>query len=84
MSSTDNEIHLVLVTCYIINGAASKIDAEARLVMMFKISHDKVTVSKTDRLSPPLKHSRIAHSQSYQVPLCRTHQGKASFSLAPL
>ena len=38
---------------------------EARLVMMYKISHDKVTVSKTDRLSPPLKHSRNTLSQSY-------------------
>jgi len=81
MSPTDNVIHLVLVTSYnILNGAASKID-DARLVMMFKISHAKVAVSKSDRLSPPLRHSRNMHSQSYQVPLCRTQQRKASFPL---
>ena len=53
---------------------------DARLVMMFKISHDKVAVSKSDRLSPSLRHSRNMHSQSYQVPLCRRQQRKASFS----
>ena len=57
---------------------------DARLVMMHKISHDKVAVSKSDRLSPPLRHSRNMHSRSYQVPLCRTQQRKASFSLEPL
>jgi hypothetical protein len=53
---------------------------DARLVMMFTICHDKVAVSKSDRLSPSLRHSRNMHSQSYQVPLCRTQQRKASFS----
>jgi len=52
---------------------------DARLVMIYKISHDKVAVSKSDRLSPPPRHSRNMHSQSYQVPLCRTQQRKASF-----
>ena len=51
---------------------------DARFVMMYKISHDKVAVSKSDRLSPPLRHSRNMHSRSYQVPLCRTQQRKAS------
>ena len=45
---------------------------DARLVMMYKISQDKFEVSESDRLSPPLRHSRNMHSQSYQVPLCRT------------
>ena len=45
---------------------------DARLVMMYTISHDKVTVKKSDRLSPPLRHSRNMHSRSYQIPLCRT------------
>ena len=53
---------------------------DARLVMMYKISHGKVAVSKSDSLSPPLRHSRNMHSRSYQVPLCRTQQRKASFS----
>ena len=57
---------------------------DARLVMMYKISHDKFAVSESDRLSPPLRHSRNMHSQSYQVSLCRTQQRKASFSLEPL
>ena len=35
---------------------------DARLVMMYKISHDKVAVSKRDRLSPPLRHSINMHS----------------------
>jgi hypothetical protein len=52
---------------------------DARLVMMYKISHDKAAVSKSDRLSPPLRHSRNMHSRSYQVLLCRTQQRKASF-----
>ena len=43
---------------------------DARLVMMYNISHDKVAVSKSDRFSPPLRHSRNMHSRSYQVPLC--------------
>jgi hypothetical protein len=50
-----------------------------QFVMMYKISHDKVAVSKSDRLSAPLRHSRNMHSRSYQVPLCRTQQRKASF-----
>ena len=50
---------------------------DACLVMMYRISHDKVAVSFSDRLSPPMKHSSM-HSQSYQVPLCRTQQRKAS------
>ena len=56
----------------------------ACLVMMYKISHDKVAVNKSDKLSPPLRHSRNMHSRSYQVPLCRTQQRKASFPLKPL
>ena len=43
---------------------------DARLVMMYKISHCKMAVSKSDRLSPPLRHSRNMHSRSYQAPLC--------------
>ena len=52
---------------------------DAHFVMMYKISHDKVAVSKSDLLSPLLRHSRNMHSRSYQVPLCRTQQRKASF-----
>jgi hypothetical protein len=71
MSPTVNEIHLVLVTCYILNGTAPKIDA--CLVMMYKISHDKVAVSKSDRLSgPPLPRytpeiCTLSHIRSHYV-----------------
>ena len=42
----------------------------AHFFMMYKIfSVDKVAVSKCDRLSPPMRHSRNMHSLSYQVPL---------------
>ena len=82
MSPTENEIHLVLVTCYKHLKWRSLEDRrrDARLVMMVKICHDKVAVSKSDRLSPPLRNSRNMHSQSHQVPLCRTQQKKASGS----
>ena len=52
------------------------------LVTCYHISHDKVAVSFSNILSPPLRHSRNMLSQSYQVPLCtcRTQQRKASFS----
>ena len=70
MSPTDNEIYLVLVTCYkIFNGATSGLTGDVRLVMMYTISHDKVAVSKSDRFPPPLRHSRNTHSQSHLVPL---------------
>ena len=52
---------------------------DARLVMMYKISHNKVAVSKSNRFSPPLRYSRNMYSQSHQVPQCRTQQKKASF-----
>ena len=82
MSPTDNVIHLVLLTCYnILNGAASKIDVEMHaLSWCIKSPMTRCQFSKSDRLSPHLRHSRNMHSQSYQVPLCRTQQRKASFS----
>ena len=80
MSPIDNEIHPVLVTCYnILNGTASKIDAEMHaLSWCIKSPMTRWQSGKSDRLSPPLKHSRNMHSQSYQVPQCRTQQKKAS------
>ena len=60
---------------------------DARLVMMYKISHCKMAVSKSDRLSPPLRHSRNMHSRSYQVPLCSLvghNRERHNFSLVPL
>jgi hypothetical protein len=80
MSPTDIEIHLVLVTLQHLEWHnLEDRRRDARLVMIYKISHVKVAVSKSARLSPPLRHSRNMHSQSYQVPLCRTQQRKASF-----
>ena len=51
----------------------------ACLVMKYIIYHDKVAVSRSDRLSPPMRHSRNVHSQPYQVSLCKTQQRKTSF-----
>ena len=81
MSPTDNEIHLVLVTCYNIFKRHSLEDQlrAACLVMKYIIYHDKVAVSRSDRLSPPMRHSRNVYSQPYQVSLCKTQQRKASF-----
>ena len=82
MSPIDNEIHPVLVTCYnILNGTASKIDAEMHaLSWCIKSPMTRWQSGKSDKLSPPLRHSRNMHShQSYQVPQCRTQQRKPSF-----
>ena len=52
---------------------------DSRLTMLYKISHDKVAVPRTDRLIPPLRHSRYTHSLSYQIPSCRTQTWQQSF-----
>ena len=51
-----------------------RINAQMHAFMMYKISRDKVGVIKSNRLLPPMRHS-----QSYQIPLCRIQQRKASF-----
>jgi len=43
---------------------------DTRLVMKYIIYHDKVAISRSDTLSPLMRHSRNMHSQSYQVSLC--------------
>jgi protein tyrosine phosphatase (PTP) superfamily phosphohydrolase (DUF442 family) len=40
--------------------------SDARLVMLYKISHELVAIPKTDILIPPLRFSRNMHSLSYQ------------------
>ena len=48
---------------------------DARLVMMYKISHDKVAVSKSDRLSGPPEN--YALSVISDPTMYRTQQKKA-------
>ena len=78
MSPTDNEIHPVLVTCYnILNGTPRR--AMHALSWCIKSPMTRWQSGKSDKLSPPLRHSRNMHPQSYQIPQCRTQQRKASF-----
>jgi hypothetical protein len=82
MSPTDNEIHRSTVGDLLQHLKLHNLEdwrRDARLVMMYEISHDKVAVSKSDRLSSPLGHYRSMHSQAYQVSLCITQQSKSSF-----
>ncbi|KAK3085883.1 hypothetical protein FSP39_009995 [Pinctada imbricata] len=52
---------------------------DARLTMMFKIVHNKVAISKDDRLIPLLRFSRNMHTLSFQIPSCRTQIRQNSF-----
>jgi hypothetical protein len=53
--------------------------SDARLVMLYKISHELVAIPKTDILIPPLKFSRNMHSLSYQMPPTRLQLRLQSF-----
>ena len=52
---------------------------DARLAMLYKIIHEKVAISKTNRLIPPHRLSRNMHTQSFQMPSCRTQLRQNSF-----
>jgi hypothetical protein len=52
---------------------------DARLTMLYKISNGLVAVSKTNRLSPPLRQTRNLHDSAYQIPSSRTQTRKFSF-----
>ena len=53
--------------------------SDARLVMLYKISHELVAIPKTDILIPPLRFSRNMHSLSYQIPPTRLQLRQQSF-----
>ena len=52
---------------------------DARLIMLYKISHELVAVSKTDRLLSPLRQTRNMHKLAYQIPSCKTQIRQLSF-----
>jgi hypothetical protein len=55
MSPTDNEIHVVLMLQHLEWCSLEDRHRDARSLMMYKISHDKVAVSKSARLSKDYK-----------------------------
>jgi hypothetical protein len=46
---------------------------DARLVMLYKITHELVAIPKTDILIPPVRFSWNMHSLSYQIPSTSWH-----------
>ena len=52
---------------------------DARLTMLYKIDHELVAISKTDRLDRPTRRLRQSHDNAYQVPHCRIDVRKMSF-----
>jgi hypothetical protein len=51
---------------------------DARLTMLYKIDHELVTISKTDRLDRPTRRLQQSHDNAYQVPHCRIDVRKMS------
>ena len=52
---------------------------DARLTMLFKVAHNKVAVSKKNRLLPPHRTSRGTHELCFQTPFCRQDYRHNSF-----
>ena len=52
---------------------------DARLMMMYKIDRELVAIRKENRLIPPNRFSRNAHSRSFQLQACRIDSRKMSF-----
>ena len=53
--------------------------SDARLVMLYKISHELVAIPKTDILIPPFRFYRNMHSLSCQIPPTRLQLRQQSF-----
>ena len=53
--------------------------SDARLVMLYKISHELIAIPKTDLRIPPFRFSRNMHSLSYQIPPTRLQLRQQSF-----
>ena len=53
--------------------------SDARLVMLYKISHELIAIPKTDIRIPPFRFSRNMHSLSYQIPPTRLQLRQQSF-----
>jgi hypothetical protein len=52
---------------------------DARLTMLYKIDHELVAISKTDRLDRTTRRLRQSHDNAYQVPHCGIDVRKMSF-----
>ena len=52
---------------------------DARLTMLYKITHKKMAISKTNRLIPPHRLSRNMYTQSFPIPSCRTQLRQSLF-----
>jgi hypothetical protein len=44
---------------------------DARLMMMFKIDRELVSITKENRLIPPCRCSRNTHNRTFQLESCR-------------
>jgi hypothetical protein len=56
----------------------------ADLVMLYKITHELVTIPKTDILIPPVRFSWNMHSLSYQIPSTCIQLRQQSFFSGPI
>jgi hypothetical protein len=46
---------------------------DARLMMMYKIDRELVSITKENRLIPPCRRSRNTHNRAFQLESCRIH-----------
>ena len=54
---------------------------DARLMMMYKLDRELVSITKENRLIPPCRRSRNTHSRAFQIESCRIDTRKMSFFL---
>ena len=52
---------------------------DARLMMMYKIDRELVSITKENRLIPPCRRSRNTHNRAFQLESCRIDTRKMSF-----
>ena len=52
---------------------------DSRLVMLYKIEHEKVAIPKNNILIPQTRQTRHSNSNSFQIPSCKTQYRKESF-----
>ena len=52
---------------------------DARLMMMYKIDRELVSITKENRLIPPCRRSRNTHNRAFQLQSCRIETRKMPF-----
>ena len=52
---------------------------DVRLMMMYKIDRELVSITKENRLIPPCRRSRNTHNMAFQLESCRIDTRKMSF-----